>query len=216
VLAGLNSAAALEKKRAINNKYQRNRIDNRPFSASMFLYRPAFRSPECDIMDESNPVLKSILVTTFFALVVVGLVPCLLLQPARFDGYVEWNFFHVTAIVVFITGAAISLTCVKDFLFKAKGTPAPFDPPKNLVVDGLYRYVRNPMYRGLFLVIFAEALFFSSVLLVVYLLMLIAFFHAFVRFYEEPRLARKYGRSYTQYCSRVNRWIPKPHPKSTG
>ena len=159
-------------------------------------------------MGEKNPIIKSILITSIFTIVVVGLVPLGLLHlyPVGFFGS---GILRYTGIIAFVIGAVISLACVKDFLFKGRGTPAPFDPPKTLVVEGLYRYVRNPMYLGLFLVILAEALFFSSVPIFAYLLVLIGFCNIFVRLYEEPKLVQKFGRSYEEYCTRVNRWIPK-------
>jgi protein-S-isoprenylcysteine O-methyltransferase Ste14 len=160
-------------------------------------------------MKQKNPIIESILITSIFTLVVVGLVPLVLLHLYPAGSFFQLGILRYTGIIAFSIGTVISLACVKDFLFKGRGTPAPFDPPKTLVVEGFYQHVRNPMYLGLFLVIFAEALFFSSVPIFVYLLVLIAFANIFVRLYEEPKLSHKFGKSYEQYCTRINRWIPK-------
>lgn len=109
-------------------------------------------------------------------------------------------------------GACVSLWCVKDFVASGRGTPAPFDPPTLLVMQGLYQYVRNPMYIGLFLVLIGEAMLFSSFFFLIYSLFFVAVAHIFVVFYEEPALRRKFGESYKQYLKSVPRWLPRiPH-----
>jgi len=107
-----------------------------------------------------------------------------------------------------LLGASIYLWCAWDFTFAGRGTPAPIDPPKELVVRGLYRYVRNPMYVGVVSILFGEALFFESRTLFEYAAIVFIFFYLFVVLYEEPILTRKFGESYRNYCKTIPRWIP--------
>jgi protein-S-isoprenylcysteine O-methyltransferase Ste14 len=107
-----------------------------------------------------------------------------------------------------LLGASIYLWCAWDFTFAGRGTPAPIDPPKELVVRGLYRYVRNPMYVGVVSILFGEALFFESRILFEYAVIVFIFFYLFVVLYEEPILMKKFGESYRNYCRVIPRWIP--------
>ena len=106
-------------------------------------------------------------------------------------------------------GAAIYLWCVWDFATFGRGTPAPIDAPKKLVVHGLYRYVRNPMYVGVLCVILGWACFFAAPSLLLYAGGIAGVFHTFTVLYEEPTLRRLFGADYETYCSRVNRWLPR-------
>ena len=108
-----------------------------------------------------------------------------------------------------LLGAAIYFRCAWDFTFSGKGTPAPIDPPKELVVRGLYRYVRNPMYVGILTLLAGEVLFFASRQLFIYTGAIFLLFNLFIIFYEEPALRQKFGESYRRYCETVPRWIPR-------
>ena len=99
--------------------------------------------------------------------------------------------------------------CFWDFLAKGKGTPAPIDPPRELVVSGLYKYVRNPMYVGVLLVIIGHFLWFGFWALLIYAMFVFLAFGSFVIFYEEPNLKRRFGAAYEEYLRRVPRWIPR-------
>jgi protein-S-isoprenylcysteine O-methyltransferase Ste14 len=107
-----------------------------------------------------------------------------------------------------IVGAVAECWCAWDFAMKGRGTPAPFDPPKELVARGLYRRVRNPMYVSVMLILLGEAVFFASRFMITYSLIVFAGFNLFVLFYEEPTLRRKFGESYERYCRAVPRWLP--------
>lgn len=107
-----------------------------------------------------------------------------------------------------LIGGCIYAWCLWDFASFGRGTPAPIDPPKHLVVRGLYRYCRNPMYVGVLCAIFGWSLLFRSLPLVIYGACTALVFHLFVLLYEEPHLRRVFGPSYEQYCSEVNRWLP--------
>jgi protein-S-isoprenylcysteine O-methyltransferase Ste14 len=111
--------------------------------------------------------------------------------------------------VVFAAGGAIYLWCVWDFATFGRGTPAPIDAPRRLVVRGLYRYVRNPMYVGVLTVILGWVLLFGSRDLATYGLVVAAGFHLFVLLYEEPTLRGRFGPEYDEYRARVGRWLPR-------
>ena len=111
-------------------------------------------------------------------------------------------------LVLLIAGACMAVWCMWDFWRTGHGTPAPIDPPKALVVRGLYRYIRNPMYVGVLLVVAGEAILFASWSILVYALCAAAGFHLFVLCYEEPALRRKFGAAYDEYVQRVPRWLP--------
>jgi protein-S-isoprenylcysteine O-methyltransferase Ste14 len=119
-----------------------------------------------------------------------------------------WTIWHIAALVPLTIGFAIYARCVWEFAARGRGIPAPLDHPKQLVVTGLYRYVRNPMYVGVLLVLLGEALFFRSRDFLIYVLIWFAFVNLAVLVYEEPNLRRKFGASYDRYCESVRRWIP--------
>jgi protein-S-isoprenylcysteine O-methyltransferase Ste14 len=112
------------------------------------------------------------------------------------------------APALFAVGGAIYTWCVWDFAAFGRGTPAPIDAPKRLVVRGLYRYTRNPMYVGVLTVLLGWAFLFQATTVLVYAICVGIFFHLFVVLYEERRLARQFGAEYHNYCRSVGRWLP--------
>ncbi len=110
------------------------------------------------------------------------------------------------AVLLLFSGAAVVLRCVWDFFATGRGTLAPVDPPKRLVVAGLYRHTRNPMYNGVLAAILGEAWLFRSVVLLAYALGVFVAFHLFVVFYEERALASRFSAAYGAYRSSVPRW----------
>jgi len=106
-------------------------------------------------------------------------------------------------------GVLIYSWCAWDFTFAGRGTPNPADPPQELVVRGLYKFTRNPMYVGIILVLLGETTLFASPTLLLYTAAIFAVFHLWVIYYEEPALRRKFGQAYERYCRRVSRWIPR-------
>ncbi len=159
----------------------------------------------------AGPIFKNLLFVIFVPGSVLLWVPYLLLAKdvPRPAGFLNW-----LAIAPCGLGAVILLKCAWDFAVVGLGTPAPIDPPKFLVVSGLYRFVRNPMYVGVGLVLSSEALLFSSPGLLEYALLVGIGFFLFVVAYEEPTLRRKFGTSYKAYCQAVPRWIPRLTPWS--
>jgi protein-S-isoprenylcysteine O-methyltransferase Ste14 len=110
--------------------------------------------------------------------------------------------------LLLLLGASIYAWCLWDFAVTGRGTPAPIDPPKVVVVRGLYQYTRNPMYVGVLSVIAGWTLLFGALNLAIYGVCVAASFHLFVLLYEEPHLRRVFGASYERYCSEVYRWLP--------
>jgi len=112
-------------------------------------------------------------------------------------------------LLAVVAGGSVLVWCIWDFASKGRGTLAPVDPPRQLVVHGLYRYVRNPMYVGALLAIVGQAALFRSSNLLWYALAFFVWVHLFVVFYEEPTLRRRFGSAYEDYCLTVPRWVPK-------
>jgi protein-S-isoprenylcysteine O-methyltransferase Ste14 len=115
---------------------------------------------------------------------------------------------QVAGAVVCAAGALLALWCVATFAIAGKGTPAPFDPPRRLVVRGPYGAVRNPMYIGASLALAGAALYYQSGALAGYDALFLLAAHLFVVWYEEPTLRRTFGPEYDAYCRRVRRWWP--------
>ncbi len=114
-------------------------------------------------------------------------------------------------VVPCVFGFAVAIRCIWDFGWTGRGTPAPFAPPQRLVIVGMYRYVRNPMYLGFFLGWFGLWILFGQANLISLwiLLALVAVVILFVRFYEEPTLRRTFGGDYDEYCRNVSPWVPR-------
>jgi protein-S-isoprenylcysteine O-methyltransferase Ste14 len=152
------------------------------------------------------PVFNTILFTIFVPGTVVVLVPYLLLggysRPANEP--LTW-----LGALIIVLGAAIYFRCAWEFAVRGLGTPAPIAPTKFLVTTALHRYVRNPMYIGVLLVVMGQAVLFRAVALGIYAAVLCLAFHLFVMLYEEPTLRRQFGESYEEYRRTVPRWIPK-------
>ncbi len=119
----------------------------------------------------------------------------------------------VLAAILLPLGIAGYLWCALDFAFRGRGTPFPGDPPKVLVVKGLYKYVRNPMYISVLAVLLGECALFASRQLLEYSAAIAVMFHLFVLIYEEPELRRQMGGAYEDYSREVRRWIPRLTPR---
>ena len=114
---------------------------------------------------------------------------------------------HPVGLPLLALGLAVLLVCVRDFYVSGKGTLAPWSPPKRLVVVGLYRYSRNPMYLGVALILAGWAVAYGSRGLLVYGAFVLAGFHVRVVRAEEPFLSRVHGESWKEYRGRVPRWL---------
>ncbi len=153
-----------------------------------------------------GPILQTVLFTILVPGTVTVLIPSLLMgglpRPER--GPILW-----LGVVIFLVGAAIYFRCAWVFAVRGLGTPAPIAPTKFLVTTALHRYVRNPMYIGVFMVLLGEAVMFRSAVLLEYAAFFCVPAQLFVVFYEEPTLRRQFGESYEEYRRSVPRWIPK-------
>jgi protein-S-isoprenylcysteine O-methyltransferase Ste14 len=153
-------------------------------------------------------LLKTILFTFIGPGTMTILVPYWLLSSRSAPPRLPLGMFRNLGALPILIGLAIYLWCAWDFTFAGRGTPAPIDPPKELVVRGLYRYVRNPMYLGILSILLGEAFLFASQRLFEYAAAAFISFFLFVVLYEEPVLRQKFGEPYRQYCRNVSRWIP--------
>jgi protein-S-isoprenylcysteine O-methyltransferase Ste14 len=150
--------------------------------------------------------LKSLLFLIFVPGMVAGYIPLALLRngPQLETGFLAYLAFPLWAI-----GLTILLWSFWNFLHEGRGTPAPLDPPKELVAVGFYRYVRNPMYVGVLATILGHFLWFGYWNLLIYAIVVFVAFHTFVTYYEEPHLKKRFGAAYENYLKRVPRWIPR-------
>jgi len=113
------------------------------------------------------------------------------------------------ALALLATGGVIYAWCVWDFAVFGRGTPAPIDAPKKLVIRGLYRYTRNPIYVGVLTVLLGWAVMFRGMALLIYACCVTICFHLFVVLYEERHLHKEFGGEYDNYRNRVSRWLPR-------
>jgi protein-S-isoprenylcysteine O-methyltransferase Ste14 len=154
-----------------------------------------------------GPLLKTVIFTIFVPGVVAGYIPWRLRNHAALGAHGVEEF---AAILVITAGSLIYLhTAFWGFAWTGGGTPAPIMPTKILVVRGLHRFVRNPMYIGVGLVVGGQAWLFHSIHTFIYLVSFWLFAHLFVVFYEEPTLHRQFGEEYERYRKSVPRWLPR-------
>ena len=111
-------------------------------------------------------------------------------------------------VVLMVLGMGLTVACIATFVLRGRGTPAPFDPPRAFVASGPYRWVRNPMYIGAFLLLVGYALCAVSFAALLVAFAMLAAAHLFVILHEEPALERRFGGSYREYRRRTRRWIP--------
>jgi protein-S-isoprenylcysteine O-methyltransferase Ste14 len=144
-----------------------------------------------------------------------------ILVPTTVAGWVPWRLrgnlpltpnvpLRLLGFVLIAAGVAIYLhTAFWGFALRGHGTPAPIAPPKKLVVEGLHRYVRNPMYIGVLLIVFGQAAIFRSPVIARYGVFVWLAVYLFVLLYEEPTLKRQFGSEYDEYRRSVPRWLPR-------
>ena len=152
--------------------------------------------------------LRTVLFTLLVPGTVLGLVPFGLIA-SNWGPHFNLGTAHWIGLVPLILGVSMIAWCFIDFVRRGRGTPAPYDPPRRLVVAGLYKYTRNPQYVGVVLVAAGEAVLFGRTILFGYAVFLAVGYHVFVRFYEEPTLRRMFGEEYVHYCAAVSRWLPR-------
>ena len=157
---------------------------------------------------------------------ILGSAIFLTMAPGTVAVYVPWRISHwhfdtplfgffafrwVGGLMI-VAGLPVLLDSFVRFAIQGLGTPAPVAPPQHLVVSGLYRYVRNPMYVALLAMILGQGLLLGSLQLLEYGIAIWLAFFLFVVLYEEPALRNKFGGKYELFCARVPRWIPRLTP----
>lgn len=151
---------------------------------------------------------RAITYATVFVGVLLIYLPARLLERAGIVRPPAFDWPQIAGLAIASTGIALALWCVGAFAWIGHGTPAPFDPPRRLVIRGPYRFVRNPMYWGASTALGGAAIYYESWSLALYTAGFLLAAHLFVVFYEEPTLRRKFGPEYEAYCRRVRRWRP--------
>jgi protein-S-isoprenylcysteine O-methyltransferase Ste14 len=161
--------------------------------------------------------MKRMFKLLFFLLIgpgsVIFYIPYFLLFYSGPPDLITAENLQFIGILPILAGFLVSLKCFFDFIFTGQGTPVPIDPPKKLVVSGLYRLSRNPMYIGILIILFGEAILFRSLILIGYTVIVFCLFQIFIVGFEEPFLNEKFGKKYNDYCNVVPRWIA--HLKKT-
>ena len=144
------------------------------------------------------------------------------LLPGIYAGFVPWRYFgvsrvqpdvtnpvHILGLLLIGIGVVLLAGCIWEFAHAGRGTLSPVDPPRDLVVRGLYRYVRNPMYLSVTAIVLGEVLLTRSPGLLLYWVIWFVLVNLLVRGYEEPGLRSRFGPSYEDYTRRVGRWLPR-------
>ena len=158
------------------------------------------------------PMLSLLLRNLFFTIIhpglVVGLFPYWILGDKMNIQFSQpLQFYQYFGIALFLIGLVIMFACIIRFAVEGRGTLSPADPTKKLVIKGLYKYSRNPMYVGVMLMLIGEAVCFGSYNLWIYSVFIFLAFNLFIILVEEPRLRKDFGEEYDQYCKKTGRWM---------
>ncbi len=160
--------------------------------------------------------IRNVAMIILFPGTVTAYIPYRIFAPVDVPSPGSWSLPQYVATLVLIAGATILLMSIWSFSSVGKGTLAPFDETKKLIVVGLYRYVRNPMYLAVMMILLAESWFFWSSRLLLYTSICFVVANLIVIGYEENRLKYKYGDEFRRYCAHVGRWIPHITHKNAG
>jgi protein-S-isoprenylcysteine O-methyltransferase Ste14 len=140
--------------------------------------------------------------------IVAGLIPYWIVHRQGYNPLESpFQITHYIGLLIFTLGWYLTIDCIYRFAVYGNGTLSPADPTKKLVINGWYRYTRNPMYVGVMMILLGEVIFFRSTQLLFYTLFVMAAFTVFIIVIEEPRLKRDFGEEYLAYSKRVRRWI---------
>ena len=153
-------------------------------------------------------VVRTLVYATIFIGLLLVFVPAGILGSAGIAPPATSGTAQIAAMAMVVVGVGLALWCALTFAIIGKGTPAPFDPPRHLVVRGPYRFVRNPMYIGAATALVGVALYYGSAGLWLFAALFIVAIHLFILFYEEPTLRRLFGDDYVAYSDRVRRYWP--------
>jgi len=153
--------------------------------------------------------LKSILALPFMVLVIIPGILFYLTRTWNFNPIEKVPNGSIIGVILVIIGLLLFAQSVILFVKVGKGTLAPWDPTKKLVVKSLYRYVRNPMILGVLIILLAESLLFSSTILLVWAMTFFLINHIYFVSKEEPDLIKRFGVEFTEYLQNVPRWLPR-------
>jgi protein-S-isoprenylcysteine O-methyltransferase Ste14 len=154
------------------------------------------------------PLMRGLSYAAVFLSFFLVFLPARVLELAGVDSVRPVGPIQVAGAVVVVFGLSLAVWCVVTFAVAGKGTPAPFDPPRRLVVRGPYSVIRNPMYVGGITALLGASIYYESLALLAFASAFALATHLFVLFYEEPTLARLFGGEYSEYRERVRRWKP--------
>jgi protein-S-isoprenylcysteine O-methyltransferase Ste14 len=164
-------------------------------------------------MRPTSVAMGTVFLTTVFVLFPVGAI--------YLNGWLGWPRWQLPAGPVLggglmVAGLAVILHCTGLFSRLGRGTPVPIEPPDRLVIRGIYRYCRNPMYLGQLALLLGLFVYRGEALLLVHLALYAGVVRAYVVRWEEPELRRRFGEEYLRYLERVPRWLPRRPPDEDG
>ena len=169
-------------------------------------------------MKMTRRLIKVFFIAPFNIMIVI---PGLILWISRETGFLaslNWSFdlfWGILGAGLIFVGIAITWSCVSLFADHGDGTPAPWDPPKRLVVRGMYCHVRNPLVEGVFCILLGESLLLGSFALLLWFLFFVSINLAYTPLIEEPELLSRFGPSFRSYVQNVPRWLPRKTPWQT-
>ena len=153
--------------------------------------------------------LVTLILALLYGLFVLVIFPLVFIKTNDYFSFPIYSnsLIKYLGIVLIILGGLFWFYCINLFFFIGKGTPVPINPPKKIIVNGLYKFSRNPMYVSTLVILFGYLLVFGRILLLIYLFLDFLFLNLFIVLYEEPTLKRKFGKDYFNYCNKVPRWL---------
>jgi protein-S-isoprenylcysteine O-methyltransferase Ste14 len=151
-------------------------------------------------------IFKAALFTILLPGTVTIIIPYIILSVKGENEFPELTLQTVFALIAGLAGVVVLLYSIWEFAFYGKGTLSAIDPPKVLVVRGLYRYTRNPMYLAVLCILMSEAICFNSITTFTYAVSIFLAFHLFVVYYEEPHLKKIFDNEYKKYIKKIPRW----------
>jgi len=161
---------------------------------------------------KTSELIEALLGTLFFLMIIVPIFTIWIPRTIISSSYQIYEFdigkIRFLGLLPILLGSAIYVSCSFNFLFVGRSSPIPFTQTKRLILKGLYRYVRNPLYIAGVFVLVGEAVLFQSVGIFIYCLVMFGLFYVNV-IMEETFLANEFGAEYDQYCNSVPRWIPR-------
>jgi protein-S-isoprenylcysteine O-methyltransferase Ste14 len=172
------------------------------------------RSGHIPAIEEEESVVRTLLVGLRAVVYMTGFLlffAWLALRVRTLDRLLQVTLpggVEILGVVLMLAGGGLGLACASTFIVRGKGTPAPFDAPREFVAIGPYRYVRNPMYVGGLILLAGFGLYERSISILLMALVLFPVVHLMVVFYEEPTLRKLFGATYEEYCRTTERWVP--------